>query len=285
MFIKYTFNAGWTWDGLIQDLKGLLTGEIDISGCSSSCNIGQSTQSGLGSFVLHDYVPASKYVVLSATDGDQLTTKYLKISPHYWGEHIEFACSEEWNNSTHVATNASFVVVSGVPKDGIVGTMLIATHGTDWLLIGNSFASAMWGEVLRETPLLATSLAGVPPQSQFVGSLFTKNYPGTTNFAGYQPRTRNFGTLSTYNTAQHAAINIQSICGYPTTDVYDGNNQSFVQANPAIAVSNGSFLGRIRGGVKTGHSVYTGTTTWGDTIYVDGVEHLIVGSYLFPLVA
>ncbi len=279
MFIKYTFNAGWTAAGLIQDLKGLLTGEIDISGCSSSCNIGQSTQSGLGSFVLHDYVPASNYVVLSATDGDQLTTKYLRIAPSTSWNTIMFDCSEEWNNSTHVATNTSYVQHAGVPATGIAGTILIATHGTDWLLIGNSVYSAMWGEVLRETPLLATSLAGVFPQSQFVGS------PGTTNFAGYQPRTRNFGTLSTYNTYSSAAINIQSICGYPTTDVYDGNNQSFVQANPAIAVSTSSFLGRIRGGVKTGHSVYTGTTTWGDTIYVDGVEHLIVGSYLFPLVA
>lgn len=279
MFIKYTFNAGWTWANLIQDLKGLLTGEIDISGCSSACNIGQSTQSGLGSFVLHDYVPESNYVVLSATDGDQLTTKYLKLIPHYWGTAIEFTCSEEWNNSTHVATNASSMIYGGVPNNGIAGTILIATHGTDWLLIGNSVYNLMWGEVLRETPLLATSLAGVPPQSQFIGN------PGAINFVGYQPRTRNFGTVSTYNTAQAAAIDIQSICGYPKTDVYDGNNQSFVQANPAIAASTGSFLGRIRGGVKTGHSVYTGTTTWGDTIYVDGVEHLIVGAYLFPLVA
>lgn len=298
MYCYYTANAGWTTTQVVDDIAALCTGAA-VSALSASCNKPASYQTGStisAGWTLHDAdtAQATKGVVLSCSDADALSTKYMNL----WGSGavMQIRSLESWD-----ATNNTTVNASSVPTGHTWGTVGVAfsvhvfcTPQYFWMGRADSDNALMCFEVLRDTPYLAS--ASPMPLTCIVGYITTFHAanndfrlprlrnPRTgatllTTSAGFTP----MGIGPRYMNATTGVVQVNQ-----TTPTLDSGGNSFHQVTPMLwgwqdgAYPNMVYHGRTAMN-SSGHGpCYTRTSissaASGDTMVIDGQNYMLVST-------
>lgn len=160
MHVKYVSTTTASQAQIISDFAQLASG-ASISSLSASCDKTYTSSVNVTApgWTLFDNAAPNSGQIISCSDADALTTKYVRIATQS-ASVIEIGTSETWNAGTHTGTNASTVI----------GTVQFVanTVNTYWLFItprtfavfsyvSNSLNLAIACEVAREIQYLKNS--------------------------------------------------------------------------------------------------------------------------------
>jgi hypothetical protein len=242
MHSKYVTLASSTQAQVINDIAKLLSGS-PISALSASCDKVNSTliSTVAPGWTLFDAAAPLNGNVLSASDADALTTKYVRIfGPS--GTTIDITANETWNAGTHAGTNPANASGVTVPySTNAVNTYWIfGTPRSIFITNGALTGSVGVFEFTRDAAYLTGST--YPAQANASCNSF-QLAAGTLAL----PRSKNLVAAGDLTAAAASAVvgtiaarGVTGRPGSPNTTIQDGSGNLYHEMRPLFAMVNQS---------------------------------------------
>lgn len=109
MYCVYKTNDAWLNSQFVNDIKLLATGTADVNNLSASCNKASTTITNTiaAGWTLCDDAAGTNAKVISCSDADAVTTKYLRLDGNSSTLH-RFRAYEAWNATSHTGSVGSY---------------------------------------------------------------------------------------------------------------------------------------------------------------------------------